>query len=179
MFDCGMLKSEKKHALTKADIWFLCGLMAAALLILLFFNLNRTRGGYVEISYDGVVLWKIPLPGPQEEKCYLLTDKLPGEDGAKDLTGISQMTLKELVKGKDMEWGEFIAQAEVENQTGDYNIFLCQDGNVQMIKSNCPDQICVQHYPISDTGENIICLPHKVVIAVTGESDGELDGVTY
>lgn len=61
-----------------------------------------------------------------------------------------------------------------------YN-FLAVDGKrVWMQAADCPDQICVHHIPISGTGESIICLPHKLVVGITGGTDeeGSLDGIT-
>jgi hypothetical protein len=48
-----------------------------------------------------------------------------------------------------------------------------------MEAADCRDQICVHHIPISGSGESIICLPHKLVVTVTGKQDNEndLDGV--
>ena len=147
---------------TKADIGFLLGILALAFLGLLFLQQHREKGSYMEVSYDGTALGKISLSG-QEETYYLLTDGM----------------LQKLEKEKDMEWTVQIAQIEEENRTGNYNIFMCRNGEVRMIKSNCPDLLCVHHYPVSAAGENIICLPHKVVIAITGEKGKELDGVVY
>ncbi len=148
--------------MTKADIGFLFGILALAFMGLLFLQLHREKGCYMEVSYDGTTLGKISL-SEQEETYYLLTD------GA----------LQKLEKEKDMEWTVQIAQIEEENRTGNYNIFMCRNGEVSMIKSNCPDLLCVHHYPVKAAGENIICLPHKVVIAITGEKGKELDGVVY
>ncbi len=146
---------------TKADIGFLFGILAFAFLGLLFLQQHREDGSYMEVSYDGAALGKIAI-SEQEEAYYLLTD---GE-------------LQKLKKENDMEWAAQIAQIE-ENQAGNYNIFMCKNGEVRMIKSNCPDLLCVHHYPVKTAGENIICLPHKVVIAITGEKGKELDGVVY
>lgn len=147
---------------TKADIGFLCGILALAFLGLLFLRQHYEKGNYMEVSYDGTFLGKISL-SEQEETYYLLTDG----------------TLQKLVKEKDMEWEARLSQIEEENQTRNYNIFMRKNGEVSMIKSNCPDLLCVHHYPVSAAGENIICLPHKVVIAITGDKGKELDGVVY
>lgn len=52
-----------------------------------------------------------------------------------------------------------------------YNLFSVSDGRVRMEAADCPDQTCVHHIPISETGENIICLPHKLVVEITGGAD--------
>ena len=46
----------------------------------------------------------------------------------------------------------------------DYNILQIQDGKADMISADCHNHDCVDHKPISKGGENIICLPHKIVI---------------
>lgn len=145
----------------KADIVFLFGILALAFLVLFFLQQHREKGSYMEVSYDGTVLGKISIAG-QEDAYYLLAEG----------------SLQKLAKEKNMEWTAQIAQIE-ENQTGNYNIFMCRNGEVRMIKSNCPDLLCVHHYPVKTAGENIICLPHKVVIAITGEKGSQLDGVVY
>lgn len=48
------------------------------------------------------------------------------------------------------------------------NIFEIVDGQVNMQTADCPDQICVNHKPISKTGETIVCLPHKLVLEIVG-----------
>lgn len=55
----------------------------------------------------------------------------------------------------------------------DYNgLSLCvvvEDGAVRVEESTCPDLICQKHAPISQAGEQIVCLPHRLVITVVGE----------
>ena len=47
-----------------------------------------------------------------------------------------------------------------------YNVLKIKDGKASVIGANCRDGICEQHIPISNEGETIVCLPHKVVIIV-------------
>ena len=37
-----------------------------------------------------------------------------------------------------------------------------------MIRANCHNHDCMQQGSISKTGETIVCLPHKLVLEVTG-----------
>lgn len=46
---------------------------------------------------------------------------------------------------------------------------VVKDGSVWVEDSNCPDLICQKHAPISKGGEQIVCLPHRLVVEVTGE----------
>lgn len=57
------------------------------------------------------------------------------------------------------------------------NVLVIKEGQANMVKADCPDQICVRHVSISHVGENIVCLPNKVVAAVTGEEEAPLDSV--
>lgn len=168
----------KRHSVTKADMWFLAAVLLAALLILLIFQWRRSQGAYVEVSCDGRQLGRISLM-KEEEKYYLLTEQPVQNDKAQTGQEEPRMILQELTKDANVGWAERIAQTEAENPAGSYNIFMCQDGAVRMIKSSCPDLICVHHNEISATGENIICLPHKVVLAVMGSEEQGLDGVAY
>lgn len=54
-----------------------------------------------------------------------------------------------------------------------YNNFsltlVIEDGRAHVEDSTCPDLICQQHDPISKTGEQIVCLPARIIITVMGE----------
>ena len=60
-----------------------------------------------------------------------------------------------------------------ENANGDYNIVTVRDGKIAVTEANCPDQYCVRQ-GFCNSGEQIVCLPHKLVISFIGES--EIDG---
>lgn len=46
------------------------------------------------------------------------------------------------------------------------NILVIKDGKAYVSSADCPDGICVSHYPISREGETIVCLPHRLVIRI-------------
>lgn len=50
-----------------------------------------------------------------------------------------------------------------------YNIIEIKDGAVRVKEADCRDKICVNHRPISKTGETVVCLPHKLVVEIEGE----------
>lgn len=52
--------------------------------------------------------------------------------------------------------------------TGGSNVLTIRQGKAEMTKADCPDGICVKHKAIGQTGETIVCLPHKVVVEVIG-----------
>ncbi len=49
-------------------------------------------------------------------------------------------------------------------------IITIADGAVSVTSSDCPDGICVRTGSISRTGESIVCVPAKTVIAIEGAS---------
>lgn len=46
------------------------------------------------------------------------------------------------------------------------NMLVIKDGKAYISQANCPDKICVNHRPVSKTGETIVCLPAKLVIEI-------------
>ena len=79
------------------------------------------------------------------------------------------------------EYGRYSLLKEQVVQIDDTNTLIIHNHEADMLFAECPDQICVKHTPISDTDENIICLPNQVVVTIkdiTGKTtDSELDAV--
>ena len=53
----------------------------------------------------------------------------------------------------------------------EHNRVKIQDGQVEMIWADCPDQICAAHPKISKNRESIICLPNKVILEIVDRAD--------
>ncbi len=51
------------------------------------------------------------------------------------------------------------------------NILVIKNGQVSITDADCPDLVCVKHREISKDGETIVCLPHKLVIEITAETE--------
>lgn len=49
------------------------------------------------------------------------------------------------------------------------NTLVIENDMAYVIDADCPDQVCIRMGKISKTGENIVCLPHKLVIQVEGD----------
>lgn len=64
----------------------------------------------------------------------------------------------------------------IETEWG-WNVVSVQDGAVMVTEADCRDQICVEHRKIRKTGETIVCLPHKLVVEITGEAPAGFDTV--
>ncbi|MCY6960543.1 NusG domain II-containing protein [Clostridium brassicae] len=59
------------------------------------------------------------------------------------------------------------------------NIVQIENGGVRIIESDCPDKICVKDGFRDKAGEILVCLPHKLVVQIKGESKSDIDEVSY
>ena len=64
---------------------------------------------------------------------------------------------------------EFKIQTGKNNEN--INVVVIENGKVRVTEADCPDGICIDYRPISYVGQTIVCLPHKVVVEIVGESD--------
>jgi hypothetical protein len=75
--------------------------------------------------------------------------------------------------------GNVVKQLALKNDTefdvsgyqGGTNHIVIQDNAVYMSDADCPDKLCVHTGTIHKTGETIVCLPHRVVVEITGTTD--------
>ncbi len=65
----------------------------------------------------------------------------------------------------------------VETELGK-NIIEFHDSGVSIHEANCFDHICIETGFISNPGEIIACLPHKVIIEIVGDREDEIDGLS-
>lgn len=63
--------------------------------------------------------------------------------------------------------------------TEDYNILTISDGQAFISDANCGDHTCIHTGKIFREGEQIICLPHELVIEIIGGESTELDASTH
>ncbi len=68
---------------------------------------------------------------------------------------------------------------KINGANGGINTLVISNGSAFLEDADCPDRLCVKQGSISNVGESIICLPHKVVIAIESGDDEEAqyDGV--
>ena len=81
--------------------------------------------------------------------------------------------------------GEIVAQYSIDENINETietkygkNILEIKDKIVYISKADCPDKICEKHRPISNSGESIVCLPHKLVVKIeNGDNTNPLDAL--
>ena len=56
------------------------------------------------------------------------------------------------------------------------NVVLIEPGRICVESADCPDQVCVHAGWLSDSAAPIVCLPHRLVIELDGQTalDGEV-----
>lgn len=61
-----------------------------------------------------------------------------------------------------------------------YNLIEIGDEKVRVLEADCPDQIDVKQGWISNVGETLICLPHRLVVEIKGlPTSDEVDIINY
>ncbi len=60
-------------------------------------------------------------------------------------------------------------EKRIESGSGGYNVVVIRDGVATVSDASCPDHICVNHRPVSNESETIVCLPNKLVVEIVGE----------
>ena len=55
---------------------------------------------------------------------------------------------------------------------------LLEPGQVSIIHSDCPDQICVNTGILTQPGQSAVCLPARVSVRIVGKSESGVDGMT-
>jgi hypothetical protein len=59
---------------------------------------------------------------------------------------------------------------EVKTEDG-YNLIVLKDNSIAIIDADCPDKVCMKPGFISKPGESLVCLPHKLMVEVKGNTD--------
>lgn len=54
-----------------------------------------------------------------------------------------------------------------------------KEGRVRAVESSCFQKICVNTGWINKPGQNIICLPNKVLVTIEGKESPKIDAVSY
>lgn len=68
---------------------------------------------------------------------------------------------------------------EIRQDDGSVNVITVENGAVYMKEANCRDGLCVQQGRMRSAAKTIVCLPHRLVVTLSGEpirqEDEDLD----
>ncbi len=160
-------ESVAKQHIRKADILLIIVCLLSALLLGIWFIFGQQNGTALRISYDGSELYTVDL----KNNAGIISSATGNEEQYLLITYSDSNTLPEISVISD--------KTDVPADTA-YNLLcITGEGKVRMDSADCKDQICVHHKPVSGSRESIICLPHKLVVEITGDSreDDALDGM--
>ena len=59
-------------------------------------------------------------------------------------------------------------RVDIKTDGGHVNTLVIEDGRAFIESADCPDCLCVKQGRISEEGQSVICLPHKVVVRIEG-----------
>ena len=74
-------------------------------------------------------------------------------------------------------YGEYSLDEEQTLAIGKTNTLVIKEQKADMIWADCPDLLCVHQKAISKDGENIVCLPNRVVVTVIGDEKPQYDAI--
>lgn len=57
-------------------------------------------------------------------------------------------------------------------------VVCCENGEIYIKESDCPDKVCVRSDRISKSGESIICAPNRVAVRIDGKKGNTPDAIT-
>lgn len=58
---------------------------------------------------------------------------------------------------------------ELKGFRGGSNRLVIENGGARITSADCPDKICVHHKEIRTAGEQIVCLPHRLIVRIEEE----------
>ena len=58
---------------------------------------------------------------------------------------------------------------EVKTERG-VNVLLAEPGRIRVESADCPDKVCVEAGWLASSAAPIVCLPHRVVVKLTGDT---------
>lgn len=76
----------------------------------------------------------------------------------------------ELVREVDLDRVAAQERYTVRTDRGE-NVILLEPGRICVESADCPDQICVKAGWLADSAAPIVCLPHRLVIELGGETE--------
>lgn len=67
---------------------------------------------------------------------------------------------------------------KIYNKPGNYNLIEILPRKIRIEDANCPNKICVKEGWISQAGQILVCLPHKLIINIDGKNN-TVDSVVH
>ena len=132
----------ERQKFLKKDLIIILSVFLVGVILFVVFLITRAPGSSVVVSYDGAEIATYSLDDDMDVMIYMSGDR------------------------------PVITEYENITDIRDYNRLVIKDGRARMVEADCPDRLCVGQGEISEKGDSVICLPHRLSIRITGEGDG-------
>lgn len=103
---------------------------------------------------------------------FLIQKLFFGKSGATAIIEQDGQTISELHLDEDTE-------LVLDDGNGGSNTITVKDGMIAVTAANCPDLVCVRTGKKSHTGDVIACLPHKLIITISGNDADDFDAAAW
>lgn len=70
------------------------------------------------------------------------------------------------VDGEELARYPLSQDRRVTLEYGGTNELVIEGGRARIESADCPDKVCVRTAPISEVGQTVVCLPHKLVVVI-------------
>ena len=78
--------------------------------------------------------------------------------------------------------GEYLLSEDnnilIQGYNGGVNTLVIKDGAAYMKEADCPDKLCIHQGRISGEGMELVCMPNRVVVRISGKDKSEIDAFT-
>lgn len=162
MFENGKETNRNNNRrIRRADIYLVAFFLFLAMGSLAWISMGKREGKRVLISCDGQTIADVPLSreGPFGT----------AGNGGETIRYCLILYPQEGVSCECYESKPDLALAVSEGSS--YNLLAVSEFGVSVEAADCRDQICVHHRPVKDSTESIVCLPHRLVVEIAGETD--------
>ncbi|WP_294603760.1 NusG domain II-containing protein [uncultured Lactobacillus sp.] len=93
---------------------------------------------------------------------YMLHNQEKADNQIIGIVKINNREVKKLPLNKDQKWRY--------QKNGKINIVQIKNHKIRVIDANCKDQVCVKEGWKSESGDTIVCLPHKFLIELKNKN---------
>lgn len=93
---------------------------------------------------------------------YMLHNQEKADNQIIGIVKINNHEVKKLPLNKDQKWRY--------QKNGKINIVQIKNHKIRVIDANCKDQVCVKEGWKSESGDTIVCLPHKFLIELKNKN---------
>lgn len=83
-----------------------------------------------------------------------------------------------IIKSINLKQVKAKEEFKINYKDNNYNIIAVEPGKIRFVDANCPDKLCVKEGWISEPGQIVVCLPHRLMIEIEGDKS-QIDEVTY